>query len=164
VLLINGTLLLLGWYYAESWTVLAGFLIAAAMGAQNAITTLFAPMTLRNTHVSGHVLDLGIATGQTLRNLDTKNIFKMQINLPTYTSFWAGALCGTMAFNHLMHDALLYSSGTCFLVGAATIAGVTLYNIYSEGKPDPPPEIQMEDTYKAIGTSEDKDDPIPSGK
>lgn len=131
------------------------------MGGQNAITTLFAPMPFRNTHVTGHVLDLGVATGQTLRNLDKKNVFKLQTNLTTYVSFWGGALCGTMAFNALLHDALLYSSIASFIAGAATIVGVTLYNLYSEGQPPP---FLADGAAAAVASSEIQMEPLSEEK
>jgi uncharacterized membrane protein YoaK (UPF0700 family) len=107
-MIIMGFTLLLGWWYAP--TVFGGTLVAFAMGVQNSITSNFMPLTIRTSHVSGTVLDIGMAIGQCihLRNLD--HLWKIKVHVPTFAAFWVGALVGTAAWNQFAEDALLINA------------------------------------------------------
>ncbi len=92
--------------YTECFTLLlwyintAGMAISFAMGMQNSVTSNFTPMVIRTSHVSGTVLDIGLALGQCIRMRNLDNFWKVKFHLPNYLAFWVGALVGCIAYNH----------------------------------------------------------------
>eukprot|EP01103_Thecamoeba_quadrilineata_P008087 TRINITY_DN17874_c0_g1_i1.p1 TRINITY_DN17874_c0_g1~~TRINITY_DN17874_c0_g1_i1.p1 ORF type:complete len:253 (-),score=24.72 TRINITY_DN17874_c0_g1_i1:119-877(-) len=122
-ILIEGLAILLGWYFSPD--PLGGMFISFSMGVQNGITSNFSALTIRTSHVSGTVLDIGMAIGQCLhlRNLD--NFWKLKVHVPSYAFFWLGSLLGAMAFNVWGKNALGPSYVLSILIGIATL----IYNI-----------------------------------
>ncbi len=74
--------------------------ISFAMGMQNSVTSNFTPMVVRTSHVSGTVLDIGLALGQCIRLRNLDNLWKVKFHLPNFLAFWVGALVGCIAYNY----------------------------------------------------------------
>jgi hypothetical protein len=116
----------LGWYLAPRPTdthlgVPGGLAISFAMGIQNTVTSLFTPLTIRTSHVSGTVLDVGIGLGQCLRERNLNNMWKVKFHVPNFLAFWVGAVIGTVAYNHLGHNALLVNVAFGLIIGVVTL-------------------------------------------
>jgi uncharacterized membrane protein YoaK (UPF0700 family) len=116
----------LGWYLAPRPTdthlgVPGGLAISFAMGIQNTVTSLFTPLTIRTSHVSGTVLDVGIGLGQCLRERNLNNMWKVKFHVPNFLAFWVGAVIGTVAYNHLGHNALLVNIAFGLIIGIVTL-------------------------------------------
>lgn len=141
--LVHGLGILAGWYFApipeENYMgVLGGMFVSFSMGVQNTITSLFSPFTLRTSHHSGTMLDIGIAIGQCvhLRNLD--NFWKLKIFVPNYIGFWLGALFGCIACNKWKTGALLFNASFGIIVGVGTLVLCTFFKyreMEQENKP-----------------------------
>jgi uncharacterized membrane protein YoaK (UPF0700 family) len=121
-----GLAMALGWYLAPRPTdthlgVPGGLAISFAMGIQNTVTSLFTPLTIRTSHVSGTVLDVGIGLGQCLRERNLNNMWKVKFHVPNFLAFWVGAVIGTVAYNHLGHNALLVNVAFGLIIGVVTL-------------------------------------------
>jgi len=128
--IVQGVSLVLGWLLSpepdnisrtQLSSVFGGWFVSFAMGVQNTITSLFSPMTLRTSHHSGTVLDIGITIGQCihLRNMD--HFWKLLVFGPNFVGFWVGAVAGTAAWNALGASALLINGGLLCLLGVVTL-------------------------------------------
>jgi uncharacterized membrane protein YoaK (UPF0700 family) len=164
--LLHGLTLMAGWFFApvpeENYMgVLGGMFVSFAMGMQNAITSLFSPFTLRTSHHSGTMLDIGIALGQIVHDRNLDNLWKLKIMVPNYLGFWIGALLGTVAWNSMAAGALLIPAGIAIAVSAITFGLCTFYckfpddntKIYEEIDNEEPPyfsqdrEVELEGSY-----------------
>eukprot|EP01127_Copromyxa_protea_P004984 TRINITY_DN14797_c0_g1_i1.p1 TRINITY_DN14797_c0_g1~~TRINITY_DN14797_c0_g1_i1.p1 ORF type:complete len:282 (-),score=26.74 TRINITY_DN14797_c0_g1_i1:12-785(-) len=130
--LIHGLSLLGGWYFSpvpdeNDMGIIGGMMVSFAMGIQNSVTSLFSPFTLRTSHHSGTLLDIGIALGQCIHLRNWDNIWKVKVMTPNYLGFWVGALVGTVAWNHLGAAALLIPAGTAIAGSMATFAVFTFH-------------------------------------
>jgi len=124
---LHGIAILSAWAVSGITTTFSGWLITFAMGGQNAVSSLFAGMGLRTSHITGHVLDIGIAVGQILATQSLTTLWRIDLNLPVFAAFWLGAICGVSAHNAMQVDALLVNAISTILVGAFTIVVCTLY-------------------------------------
>lgn len=85
-------------------------LLCFIMGLQNAMITKLSMATIRTTHMTGVVTDLGIELGRLLywrrgggsvAELDTHaDLDKLSIHLTILSCFFLGGLSGALAFNH----------------------------------------------------------------
>jgi len=144
---IFGLAMAVGWYLAPRPADLhlgvpGALAVAFAMGLQNAATSLFTPIVVRSSHVSGTVLDTGIGLGQCVRDRNWDNIWKVKFHLPNYIAFLVGALVGTVAYNHLGHNALLANVAFGLVVGLGTLAFGTVFADHK--KVDATNEVAME--------------------
>lgn len=145
-----GLAMALGWYLAPRPTdthlgVPGGLAISFAMGIQNTVTSLFTPLTIRTSHVSGTVLDVGIGLGQCLRERNLNNMWKVKFHVPNFLAFWVGAVIGTVAYNHLGHNALLVNIAFGLLIGIVTLVVGTVFAQKKE-KVEEPLDLAMEST------------------
>jgi len=111
---------------------LSAIVISVAMGVQNSLTSMYAPMTTRTSHVTGTVLDVGTSIGQMIRNRNLDSMWKLKYHGANVVSFWLGAICGTLAFVSVQDKALYINSGITMSVGALTYilfqAGACTFN------------------------------------
>jgi len=140
---LMGVAMLLSWFSAPS--VFGGTCVAFAMGIQNALTSNFSPMTIRTSHVTGTVLDLGMAIGQciSLRNLE--NMWKVKVHGPNYLSFWVGAVFGAYAWKYMLDDAILLSAFASIIGGALSLLYGQLKDYIWLPQPE---EIQLQSEEK----------------
>jgi len=150
--IIHGVALILGWLLAPEpdnlsrvtlTSIFGGWLISFGMGLQNTITSLFSAMTLRTSHHSGTVLDIGITIGQCihLRNMD--HFWKLGVFPPNYIAFYVGAVAGTYAWNSLGAAAFLVNSSIAIFVGLVTLI-VGTWQSYSSS------------TYEVVDSQQDE--------
>jgi len=119
--IIHGLLLILAIYLSRDFEVIfSGIVISFAMGIQNSISSGYSPMTLRTSHVSGTVLDIGMTLGQMVRLRNTDNIWKLKIHIPTFISYWTGAVVGTYVFTVWAENALYVNAAAAILLGTVT--------------------------------------------
>ena len=76
-----------------SEAALGYYLLAAAVGLQNAMATTYSVATIRTSHVTGMVTDLGIFLGHALRGLPVPRK-RVAISLLVVGGFLAGGVCG----------------------------------------------------------------------
>lgn len=149
--LIHGLTLMAGWFFApipeENYMgVLGAMFVSFAMGMQNAITSLFSPFTLRTSHHSGTMLDIGIALGQLVHERNLDNYWKIKILVPNYLGFWIGALIGTVAWNHMGAGALLVPAGIAIVISAITFGLCTFYCKFPDDNTKIYEEIEKDET------------------
>jgi len=94
--------------------------ISFAMGIQNSITSSFSPMTLRTSHVSGTVLDIGLTVGMMIRNRNLEGLWKIQVHAPTLCSYWIGAVVGCFVYTVWGVAALYVNATAGLLLGVIT--------------------------------------------
>jgi len=120
---------LIGSYFtADISTTIGASLLSFSMGIQNAITSNFSALTIRTSHVSGTVLDIGLAIGQCIHLRDWSNSWKLKVHVPSYVSFWFGGMIGCISWNYIDEAALLPAAGFMCILGLLTI----VYNTYRQ--------------------------------
>jgi len=121
MLILQGLLIILAIYLSKNFEIyLSGIVISFAMGVQNSISSTYAPMTLRTSHVSGTVLDIGLTIGQMIRHRNLEGLWKLKVHAPTLASYWIGAVCGCFTFTSLAENALYINAGATIFVGLLT--------------------------------------------
>lgn len=101
------------------------YLAALACGLQNAMVSTYSGSTMRTTHVSGMVTDLGIALGHLLRGMSV-DWFRFRLYGVLLLGFFAGGVVGAFGFGRFGYDTLLFPA---MLSGAAGL-GYTLIKHY----------------------------------
>ncbi|OBK27500.1 hypothetical protein A5635_00710 [Mycobacterium asiaticum] len=100
-------------------TAVQALLAAAALGLQNGLTSSFRGMSVRTTHFTGTVTDLGLMLGRS-RQLGVDR-WKVAILAMTLLAFLGGGVIGILAAAHLGGYALLVPVAICM-----SLAGVNL--------------------------------------
>jgi len=130
-MIIEGLSAFSGWYLAPE--PVGGLFLSLSMGVQNGITSNFSALTVRTSHVSGTVLDIGLTLGQMLRDRNLDNFWKLKVHFPSYISFWSGSIVGTIAWNVQGKDALWPCGIFPIVVGVITL----IYRTYLLHYPPP---------------------------
>ena len=118
VLLFVSTLLALkGFKYAVP-------VAAMACGLQNAMASSYRGLTLRTTHVTGIVTDLGVLLGNRMRGRQI-HLWKFALLLAVLIAFFAGGLAGALLLQLFGMWALSVASGLCLILGIAVISVAT---------------------------------------
>ena len=112
---LESAALLLSVYFLRRGANVGDYLAAMACGLQNAMVTTYSGSTMRTTHITGMVTDLGIACGHLLRGTAV-DWFRFRIYGVLFLGFFAGGLIGTFGFNEFGYDTLLFP---------AVVSGVT---------------------------------------
>lgn len=99
-------------------TAVQAFLAAAALGLQNGLTSSFRGMSVRTTHFTGTVTDLGLMLGRGRRHGVDK--WKVAILTVTLLLFLSGAVAGLLVGATFQGYALLVPASICLTVAAAT--------------------------------------------
>jgi uncharacterized membrane protein YoaK (UPF0700 family) len=118
-MLLEALALFIGWYLAPR--PVGGWFLSYSMGIQNAISSNFSGGALRTSHVSGTVLDAGLALGQCIRLRNMTHFWKVKVHVPNWACFWLGSLAGTAVYNIHDKDAYLLSFLFALIVGIWTI-------------------------------------------
>jgi uncharacterized membrane protein YoaK (UPF0700 family) len=108
------------------------YLAALACGLQNAMVSSYSGSTMRTTHMTGMVTDLGIACGHVLRGA-TVDWFRFRLYGVLLLGFFAGGVAGAMAFGRFRYDTLLLPAALSGLTGV----GYTAYKHYQRGRTPP---------------------------
>lgn len=83
----------------------AGYLLALAMGMQNAMITHYGTALIRTTHMTGTTTDLGILISRWIKGHPVE-FWKMRLYLCLITGFGCGAMAGALIY-HFLHAAAL---------------------------------------------------------
>jgi uncharacterized membrane protein YoaK (UPF0700 family) len=97
------------------------YLAALACGLQNAMVTTYSGSTMRTTHMTGMVTDLGIACGHLVRGTEM-DWFRFRIYGVLFLGFFAGGVIGTLAYGKFGYDTLLFPAA----LSGATGVGYTV--------------------------------------
>lgn len=117
-LLLEGLLLASAAWNAGAENTLPSLMLAAmACGLQNALASSYRGLTLRTTHVTGIVTDIGVLLAHRLRRKQIKT-WKLLLLLAILCSFICGGFIGVLAFIHWGPWALYPPAGLCLLIAA----------------------------------------------
>jgi uncharacterized membrane protein YoaK (UPF0700 family) len=117
VLVVEAVLLLAA--TAAGLAGLKALLAAAACGLQNGMTSNFRGMTIRTTHFTGTMTDLGFLLGRSRRHgLDT---WKATVLTTTVVLFLGGGVAGALIGGRIGDQALLLPAAACLALAAASM-------------------------------------------
>jgi len=113
LLLLEGALLLLSFYWLNQGSYLGHFTASAACGMQNALATTYSGAVVRTTHMTGLFTDLGILFGEALRGrgFDRRKAFLFGLII---LGFILGGTLGAMGFEALRFKALIIPALLCW--------------------------------------------------
>ncbi|WP_244895933.1 YoaK family protein [Mycobacterium asiaticum] len=100
-------------------TAIQALLAAAALGLQNGLTSSFRGMSIRTTHFTGTVTDLGLMLGRSRHHGIDK--WKVAILSVTLLLFLTGAIAGILSGARLGGNALIVPAAICVVVAAAVV-------------------------------------------
>lgn len=100
-------------------TAVQAMLAAAALGLQNALTSSFRDMSVRTTHFTGTITDLGLMLGRSREH--GIHPWKAAILVTTLLLFLCGGIAGIVFGAHFGGYALLIPAATCTAVAAANV-------------------------------------------
>jgi len=120
MLLIEGALLFVTMFLALKGLKAAVPIAATACGLQNAMASSYRGLTLRTTHVTGIVTDLGALLGNRLQGREVKS-WKFGLLLSVLIAFFVGGLGGALFLSLFGMWALGAASGVCLISGATVI-------------------------------------------
>lgn len=113
LLMLEGGLLLLSFYWLDQGSYLGHFTASAACGMQNALATTYSGAIVRTTHVTGLFTDLGILLGEALRGqgFDRRKGFLFSIII---IGFILGGTLGAFGFASFHFKALIIPALLCW--------------------------------------------------
>lgn len=100
-------------------TAVQAMFAAAALGLQNAMTSSFRGMSIRTTHFTGTVTDLGLMLGRARQDGIKK--WKAAILVTTLLLFLGGGIAGIVFGSRLGGYSLFIPAATCAIVAAANV-------------------------------------------
>lgn len=112
---IESLALFLAVYFLRRGAGAGDYLAAMACGLQNAMVTTYSGSTMRTTHMTGMVTDLGIACGHFLRGSGV-DWYRFRLYGVLFLGFFGGGVLGALAFERFSYDTLLFP---------ATLSGIT---------------------------------------
>lgn len=97
----------------------AGVALAAmACGIQNAMASSYYGLTIRTTHMTGIVTDLGVMLGHLIRHRRVR-LWRFFLLGTILTAFFLGGTLGAFTVQMMGAAALALAAGTCLIVGSA---------------------------------------------
>lgn len=118
-LLLESILLGMAGLSASGGPVLLTLILAAmACGLQNALASSYRGLTIRTTHVTGIVTDIGVLLAHRLRRKQIK-LWKLLLLVTLLVGFIIGGLAGVLTFLHWGSWALYPPAGVCLLIALA---------------------------------------------
>jgi len=92
----------------------AEYLLAAAAGMQNSMTTIYSGAIIRTTHVTGIIADLGLSIGRIISGR-LEDLWKVNLYFWTIICFILGAFLGIHFYHLFKLESVLFSVGAIFL-------------------------------------------------
>lgn len=92
------------------------YLAALGCGLQNAMVSSYSGSTMRTTHMTGMITDLGIACGHFLRG-DQVDWYRFRLYGVLFAGFFAGAIIGSLGFSRFGYDTLLFPAALSGFAG-----------------------------------------------
>jgi uncharacterized membrane protein YoaK (UPF0700 family) len=105
------------------------YIAALACGLQNAMVSSYSGSTMRTTHMTGMLTDLGIACGHFLRG-EQVDWYRFRLYGVLLLGFFGGGLLGALGYERLGSDTLLFPA---VLSGCAGV-GYTLLKHYEKSR------------------------------
>lgn len=107
VLSLESAALFLAVYFLRLGANTGDYLAALACGLQNAMVSSYSGSTMRTTHMTGMVTDLGITCGHYLRGA-TVDWFRFRVYGVLLLGFFAGGVIGSLGYGRFGYDTLLF--------------------------------------------------------
>ena len=117
-LVLQGGLLSLAALMAQPDSLLALALAAVACGLQNGMAASYRGLTLRTTHTTGLITDIGVFIGHLLRHRDIA-LWKLGLLVSLLGGFVTGGIVGALAYQYLGFTALWLAAAIHLALGAA---------------------------------------------
>lgn len=108
-------------YFLRRGAASGDYLAALACGLQNAMVTTYSGSTMRTTHMTGMVTDLGIACGHFIRGAAV-DWFRFRIYGVLFLGFFAGGMLGAFGYGHFGYDTLLFPAALSGIAGVGYTA------------------------------------------
>ncbi len=129
---LESTALFLAVFFLRRGANAGDYLAALACGLQNAMVSSYSGSTMRTTHMTGMVTDLGIACGHFLRGA-TVDWFRFRLYGVLLLGFFAGGVIGALGYGRYGYDTLLFPA----ILSGVTGVGYTAYK-HHERRHHPP--------------------------
>ena len=109
-------------YFLRQGANVGDYLAAMACGLQNAMVSSYSGSTMRTTHMTGMVTDLGIACGHFVRG-EIVDWYRFRLYGVLLLGFFGGGLIGALGYDRFGYDTLLFPAvlSGCASVGYAAI-------------------------------------------
>ncbi len=117
VLTLESVALFGGLFFLRRGAYIGDYLAALACGLQNAMVTSYSGATMRTTHMTGMVTDLGLASGHVLRGM-TVDWHKFRLYGVLFLGFFAGGVVGSFGYGAFGYDTLLFPAVLSGVAGA----------------------------------------------
>lgn len=118
LLIEAGLLIAAGLYAGYGYSLPTLLLAAMACGLQNALASSYRGLTLRTTHVTGIVTDIGVLLAHIIRRKKIK-LWKLLLLVTILAGFISGGFAGVLSFMHWGSRALYPPALVSLLIAAA---------------------------------------------
>ncbi len=102
--------------------------IAASMGLQNGLTSVWSAGAGRSTHLTGFLVDVSIVLAMFASACFTADLWRLKFVAPIFLCFMFGAFLGGLAFKDLGREALLVPALIQFASGLIVIFREPIFN------------------------------------
>ena len=117
-LLLESLILLVALFFLRKQNVVGDYFASTACGLQNAMVSTYSGATLRTTHVSGVLTDVGIFFGHLIRRLPV-DWRRFRLWLVLAGAFSLGGFAGGLLFFRFSYDTLIFPAALTGLAGVA---------------------------------------------
>jgi uncharacterized membrane protein YoaK (UPF0700 family) len=107
VLLVEAIIIVTAIWFFNQERLLANYALAVACGLQNGMATRYSGATVRTSHMTGIVTDLGILFGQRLKGTSVKT-WRVQLLSALFISFLLGGVLAGLAYQPWGYRALWF--------------------------------------------------------
>ena len=108
VLLVEAIIIVTAIWFFNQERLLANYALAVACGLQNGMATRYSGATVRTSHMTGIVTDLGILFGQRMRGKSV-NLWRVQLLSALFAAFLCGGILAGIVFQSWGYRALWIS-------------------------------------------------------
>lgn len=115
-LVIESCLLVLAAIFLDHENVLGDYLASCACGLQNAMVSTYSGATLRTTHMTGAITDIGIFMGHMFRGVPV-DMRRFRLIGLLIGSFAAGGTAGSILYGHFRSWTLLFPAVLTGFIG-----------------------------------------------
>lgn len=117
VLALESIALFAAVYFLRRGANVGDYVAALACGLQNAMVSSYSGSTMRTTHMTGMVTDLGIACGHFIRG-EQVDWYRFRLYGVLLLGFFGGGLLGALGYGRYGYDALLFPAVLSGCAGA----------------------------------------------
>lgn len=121
VLALESVALFAAVYFLRRGANVGDYVAALACGLQNAMVSSYSGSTMRTTHMTGMVTDLGIACGHFVRG-DQVDWYRFRLYGVLLLGFFGGGLLGALGYGRFGYDTLLFPAVLSGCAGAGYAA------------------------------------------